>query len=161
MKRYPSFLFELCVSLLGPPAYGSSWHCPYCDPEGESNWPSFSVRPPLKNHAIKFRCHRCKVWGDEHDLLAKFYHDDAEGYNFWLDYSEEMYPPALRSHRGTRMELNATDGAPTTPRGANTKHRGRKRCLSSPNGAKSSKSGSVREAERLERIRLGLDEGGE
>ncbi|MCI0639583.1 MAG: hypothetical protein L0Y72_18915 [Gemmataceae bacterium] len=64
-----TFLQYVCWELLGPPAYGSAWHCPFCDPGSEQEWASFSVRPPLGSHPIKFRCHRCQRWGDEHDIL--------------------------------------------------------------------------------------------
>jgi hypothetical protein len=73
---YPprSFLELVCRELLGGPAYGRSWHCPHCDPRQESEWASFSVRPPKRKrngeeYPIKFKCHRCQRWGDEHDLL--------------------------------------------------------------------------------------------
>jgi len=113
MPRYVSFLSELCHELLGPPDYGSSWPCPFCDPEAESSWASFSVRPPLRSHPIKWKCHRCKRWGDEHDLLAFLYHDDPEDYNFWLDYGEAMYPPELRTRRVLRMHIDHGSTSPS------------------------------------------------
>ncbi len=132
-RRFESFLWELCSHLLGPPEYGSSWHCPFCDPDPErKSWASFSVRPPLRHYPIKFRCHRCKVWGDEHDLLHKFFHDDEESQQFWLDYGQAFYPPELRSRRG----YPDTGNAPPAPSmmSTNTK-RGQRRSDRSPNGA--------------------------
>lgn len=65
----------VCHKLLGKPEAGSCWRCPYCDSSG----PSFSVRPPKPGKPVKFKCHRCLVWGDEFDLLRHFYAD--EGYS--------------------------------------------------------------------------------
>jgi len=132
-------LWRLLVAL-GPPAYGSSWYCPFCDPDGggglsqrggkpESKWASFSVRPPFRKYAIKFKCHRCQTWGDEHDLLRKFC-DDPEERQWWIDYAMAYYPPELRSPRGYPDSSNTANPVmmPTnTQRG--DKRRG------SPNGA--------------------------
>jgi len=65
MTTAASFLHWLGGELLGPPAYGSHWFCPRC----EGPTPSLSVRPPLDDLPVKFKCHRCNWWGDEHDLL--------------------------------------------------------------------------------------------
>jgi hypothetical protein len=54
---------------MGPPLSGSCWRCPFCDSSGSS----FSVRPPLPNKPVKYKCFRCNVWGDEHDLLKLFH----------------------------------------------------------------------------------------
>src|SRR5262245_17301762 len=73
-----TFLIYVTEALFGPPCYGSSWKCPFCDPGGDSKWASFSVRPPRKKgdgteYPIKWRCHRCRRWGDEYDLLRLLY----------------------------------------------------------------------------------------
>ena len=65
-----TFLEYICRELLGPPRFGErQWHCPFCDPGKEQEWVSFSVRPPKGNYPIKYCCHRCHRWGDEHDLV--------------------------------------------------------------------------------------------
>ncbi len=63
-----SFLEYVCQQLIGPPLSGSCWRCPFCN-GGNS---SFSVRPPMANYPVKYKCFRCDAWGDEFDLL-KFY----------------------------------------------------------------------------------------
>jgi hypothetical protein len=74
-----SFLEYVCRELLDNPVHGASWFCPLCDPNGElvaadgTPWPSFSVRPPLENYPIRWRCHRCNRWGDEYDLVKRIY----------------------------------------------------------------------------------------
>lgn len=67
-----SFLEFVAERLMGQPVSGSCWNCPYCVSSG----PSFSVRPPLGNYSIKFKCHRCGKWGDEMDLLKLFFPED-------------------------------------------------------------------------------------
>jgi hypothetical protein len=77
----PSFLWVVCHELLGPPAVGQScWYCPYCNDTAENpEWASFSVRPARRNpntgrpYPIKFKCHRCKAWGDEYDVIGLLY----------------------------------------------------------------------------------------
>ncbi len=64
-----SFLEFVCTKLMGKPAYGSMWKCPFHDDHS----PSFSVRPPKAGHRIRFKCWGCGAWGDEHDLLRLFY----------------------------------------------------------------------------------------
>src|SRR5262245_29229125 len=74
-----TFLNFVFHELLGPPAYGSSWFCPWCNPngdrftDGDETWASLSVLPPRGSYPIKFKCHWCGVWGDEHDLIRKRY----------------------------------------------------------------------------------------
>ena len=64
-----TFLEFVAERLMGPPVSGSNWHCPFC----ASRRTSLSVRPPLDGYAIKFKCHRCAMWGDEFDLVKEFY----------------------------------------------------------------------------------------
>jgi hypothetical protein len=91
-----TFLRFVCCELLGPPVYGSCWHCPKCDPAAESDWVSFSVRPPKKYHAIKFKCHRCHWWGDARDLLDHFFPDDPQQRRIMLADLERLYCRELR-----------------------------------------------------------------
>jgi hypothetical protein len=68
-----SFLEYLVHELMGPPAVGrAGWHCPRCDRHEDKEWASFTVLPPKGKLPIKFRCHRCGWWGDEHDLMKHF-----------------------------------------------------------------------------------------
>jgi hypothetical protein len=64
-----TFLHWLCTKLMGKAVSGSSWHCPVCG----SPRASFSVRPPLPDKPVKYKCWRCSAWGDEYDLLKVFY----------------------------------------------------------------------------------------
>ena len=68
-NRAMTFLEFVATRLMGPAISGTCWKCPICDGGG----PSFSIRPPLGNYPIKFKCHRCGSWGDEADLLRHFY----------------------------------------------------------------------------------------
>jgi hypothetical protein len=90
---YATFLFFVCWTLLGRPAYGSCWHCLWCDRKRKKKRATLSVLKPRQRadgtwHDIKFKCHNphCdqygpggfigpdgKRFGDEHDLLRKLY----------------------------------------------------------------------------------------
>jgi hypothetical protein len=147
MPRYESFLLEFCNVVMGSPEYGGRcWFCPYCDPDPDREhrndkgkkkpWAAFSVRPPLGRHPIKFRCHRCRVWGDEHDLLNFFYHDEPEWIQYWLDYAAYHYPPERRSRRHT--PLPPTDRRVSGPHNQDFEHScdSRRGSTVSPNGAR-------------------------
>src|SRR5436309_716537 len=88
-----TFLEFVAHELLGPPKGRASWNCPYCDPNNEMEWASFSVRPPLNNYPIKFRCHRCHRWGDEHDLLNVVYpgEENRDARRIQLSELKSMY----------------------------------------------------------------------
>lgn len=60
-----SFLEYVFCRLLGPPVSGNSYRCPYC----EDLKPRLMINPPRAGCKIKFRCHRCQMFGDEHDVL--------------------------------------------------------------------------------------------
>jgi hypothetical protein len=60
-----TFLEFVCRKVLGPPAYGSMWHCPFHDDSS----PSFSVRPPKPGYRVRYKCWGCGAWGDEFDLV--------------------------------------------------------------------------------------------
>jgi len=70
-----SFLEYLARILMGPPVSGTSWQCPFC---GSSR--GFSVRPPLPDKPVKFKCFRCSACGDEHDLIQLFRPDLRNDY---------------------------------------------------------------------------------
>lgn len=93
-----TFLEFACHEELGPPAHGASWHCPCCDPGQDEEWVSFSVRPPKASYPIKFKCHRCQWWGDEHDLLLVLYpgEENRDVRRLRLAELKRMY---LRDHR--------------------------------------------------------------
>jgi hypothetical protein len=86
-----TFLHFFCCETLGPPRYGSSWPCPFCDPDHESEWASFSVRPPYGNYPIKWKCHRCHRWGDEWDLLRLLYPKDPTTRSLVLAEVKRLY----------------------------------------------------------------------
>lgn len=67
-----TFLAFVAHKLMGPPICGSCWRCPFCDPDGDKG-ASFSVRPPLGDLPIKWKCFRCDGWGDEFDLVKHFH----------------------------------------------------------------------------------------
>jgi hypothetical protein len=51
VKSFLEFCFH---ELVGPPRYGSSWFCVWCNVDGENDeWASLSVRPPKGNYPIK------------------------------------------------------------------------------------------------------------
>jgi hypothetical protein len=35
-------------------------------------WKSFGVMPPKDGYKVKWKCFRCHMWGDEHDLVKHF-----------------------------------------------------------------------------------------
>jgi hypothetical protein len=67
-----TFLEFVARKLMGPPAYGSSWCCPFHDDTS----PSFHITPPKDNFPIKYKCFGCGAWGDEFDLLKHFHPRD-------------------------------------------------------------------------------------
>jgi hypothetical protein len=76
-----TFLLFVCHELLGPSAYGSCWHCPWCDADADCKKASFSVLPPKGNYKIWFKCHRpgCpQKFGDAWDLLRLKYPADPD-----------------------------------------------------------------------------------
>lgn len=102
VKREPpmTFLRFVCWEVLGPPIYGS-WLCPYCDPLQMSKWASLSVLPPKGSYAIKFRCHNCGRWGDEHDLMRLVYPDCAETRRIMLKELKRRHRRMLYPSLGT------------------------------------------------------------
>ena len=64
-----TFLEFVAERLMGPSVAGSCWRCPFCD----SSHGSLSIRPPKQGFPVKFKCHRCGIWGDESDLMKEFY----------------------------------------------------------------------------------------
>lgn len=93
-----SFVEYVCERLMGPPAYGSMWYCPF----HEDNSPSFSVRPTKQRpngtwYPIKFRCFACDAWGDAWDLLRRF-------------YPKESYPQHLQRYKKLQREYEELTG---------------------------------------------------
>jgi hypothetical protein len=128
-----TFLEYVCHELLGFPASGSCWFCPWCaERYPDSNWASLNVRPPLQRpdgtwYAIKFRCHRpqCGKWGDEFDLIKHVYRIPyslalAERTELWTAYRRDYRPvvpvqiPASTSPLGDRSSPPpSSNGEPT------------------------------------------------
>ena len=60
-----TFLEFVYRKFLGSPKSGNSYRCPYC----KHGTPSLTINPPLAGKAVKYRCHRCQMFGDEFDVL--------------------------------------------------------------------------------------------
>jgi hypothetical protein len=117
----PTFLAFVWHEEFG--SVGSS-HCPKCDPDASKEWKSISIRPPLGNFPIKFRCHRCGWWGDEHDVLRHVYPGDANKDIRRLRLAElkrmylRDYGHHPRTPLGERVEKLAGIVRPTGKRGS-------------------------------------------
>ncbi len=86
---------------------GAYWKCPYC----HCSRATFSVRPPLADKPIKFKCFRCAKWGDELDLLTFFYPNETYAQRLERmeslqdDYDRKVPPPRPSSPRGSGSEV--------------------------------------------------------
>ncbi len=98
-----TFLEYLVERLMGPPAYGSTWHCPF---HGDSN-PSFRVLPHKPQYKDRWICFGCGERGDEFDFLKLYF--PGEDYSARLDrmaalreeYQQLMQPDRVALlHRG-------------------------------------------------------------
>lgn len=78
-----TFLEYVCRELLGPPAHGLYWCCPFHDDTS----PSFHILPPDGQHKIKFKCFPCGEdgWGDEWDLIKFFHPHTKEATRIWSE----------------------------------------------------------------------------
>jgi hypothetical protein len=97
MKRAMTFLEYVVRELLGPPAPGGLWHCPFHD----DGTPSFSVRPPKAGYAVKYKCFGCGAWGDEFDLVRHFHPVEGRDYSWRLERVAAL-----------RAEYEAAQGGP-------------------------------------------------
>lgn len=66
------FLEFCCLKMLGRPVARHCWRCPFCEGSGAS---LFVRRGESKD---RFKCYRCRAWGDEADLLRMRYADYSE-----------------------------------------------------------------------------------
>jgi hypothetical protein len=108
-----TFLEFAFHELLGPPRGERSWHCPACDPNREMEWVCCSVLPPLGSYPIKWKCHNCGAWGDEHDLLRLLFpgEHNSDYRRLRLAELKEIY---LREYPPRSSTLGDIAGEPKT-----------------------------------------------
>jgi hypothetical protein len=92
------FLEYVCRQLMGPPAYGRTWRCPFHDDHN----PSFNVRPPKAGYKDRYRCWGCDAWGDEADIVKHF-------------FPNESYTERLERLKDLRAEFEAGGHAEPPP----------------------------------------------
>ncbi len=108
-----TFLEFVYRKYLGPPASGICYRCPYCAHPS----PSVTINPPKEGMAVKFRCHRCKSFGDEFDVLklagVRDYGDRRlQVAELRKEYESLLQPGAAPTSRSTKHQH-----PPLLPRG--------------------------------------------